>query len=222
MSVGLGAVWVLVCVWLGGAAGLITQEPLPYALDALEPHLSRRNMELHFHRHHAAYVAKANALLPPDASDAQLPELLRRADGPLRAHLGQHFNHQFFWRAIRPGGGGSPGGALLEKIERQFGSIDEFRSQFKERAAKHFGSGWAWLTMEPSSEELRIETTANGDFPTRSLPLLTLDLWEHSWYPTYENRKADYIESYLQHLVNWPFAENLYDEILRGKAKAEL
>ena len=191
----------------------VTLPPLPYQLDALEPHISRRTLSAHHGAHHAGYVTRTRALMrtPPDATD--LEDVVRssaRDRGPLFNAAAQTWNHAFLWRSMRPGGGGEARGAIAEAIEASFGSQQSFHQQFITAAGDQFGSGWAWLVKD--GERLKIVTTANADTPliTGQLPLLTIDVWEHAYYLDYQHRRLDYLAAFLGYLVNWDFAnENL-------------
>ena len=182
---------------------------LPYALDALEPHVSRRTLSAHHGSHHAAYVAKARAMLRTPAELAVLEDVVRTSAGQDRALFNaaaQAWNHAFLWNSMRPGGGSEAGGAIAEAIEESFGTQRAFCQQFVSAAGDQFGSGWAWLVLD--NGRLRIVTTSNADTPltTAQVPLLTLDVWEHAYYLDYQHRRLDYIAAFLGHLVNWDFA----------------
>ncbi len=183
--------------------------PLPYALDALEPHISRRTLSAHHGSHHAAYVAKARAMLRTPAELTVLEDVVRTSAGQDRALFNaaaQAWNHAFLWNSMRPGGGGEASGAMAEAIEESFGTQRAFSQQFVSAAGDQFGSGWAWLVLD--NGRLRIVTTPNADTPltTAQVPLLTIDVWEHAYYLDYQHRRLDYIAAYLGHLVNWDFA----------------
>ena len=188
-----------------------TLPALPYALDALEPHISRSTLEFHHGKHHAGYVNKLNAAIEgtPDA-DKSLEDLVRSSVGGVFNNAAQHYNHSFYWQCMKPGGGGQPSGALLDKINADFGSYEAFVEQFKTAGATQFGSGWAWLVLDNGT--LKITKTANADLPLAhgQKALLTMDVWEHAYYLDYQNRRPDYISTYLDKLVNWDFvAANL-------------
>jgi len=186
--------------------------PLPYALDALEPYLSRRTLSVHHGNHHAAYVAKTAALVKGTPLEtAPLEDIVRAAAGSeqncaLFNAAAQAWNHEFFWHSMRPGGGKDATGAVAQLIEESFGSQQAFRQQFVAAAGDHFGSGWVWLVLEAG--RLRIMTTANAETPltTAAYPLLTLDVWEHAYYLDYQHRRLDYIAAFLGNLINWDFA----------------
>lgn len=189
----------------------LTLPPLPFALDALAPWLSREALSLHHGRHHAGYVETTVKLVRgTPLESAPLERIVRLSavdpDRRLFHASAQAWNHEFFWNSLKPGGGGEPRGLLADRIRDSFGSHASFCEAFIKAATAHFGSGWAWLVLDGGA--LRVETTANADSfadsPHRAL--LTLDLWEHSYYPDYQNRRLEYVAAYLSHLVNWEFA----------------
>lgn len=200
---------------------------LPYAYDALEPHIDERTMTIHHTRHHGGYVTKVNKALekyPEWASKSieelvtsldQVPEDIRTA---VRNNGGGHANHSFFWQIMRPGGGGAPSGSLAPAINSTFGSFDSFKEQFNTAAANRFGSGWAWLTVNESNT-LVIISTPNQNSPLSQglIPILGLDVWEHAYYLNYQNRRADYIEAWWN-VVDWEKVNNLYEQA--GKSAA--
>lgn len=181
--------------------------PLPYSLDALEPHLSRRTLAAHHGHHHAAYVAKTRALIQGTPLESSSLENVVRssaeAGGALFNASAQAWNHDFLWRSMRPGGGGEATGAIAESIEQSFGSQKAFSQKFIAAAGDRFGSGWAWLVLEEG--RLEITSTPNAETPlvTTARPLLTLDVWEHAYYLDYQHRRLDYIAAFLAHLVDW-------------------
>jgi superoxide dismutase, Fe-Mn family len=197
----------------------ITLPPLPYALEALEPHLSRRALAAHHGHHHAAYVSKARALIQPTSLEsAVLDEVVRASARQNRALFNasaQAWNHAFFWQSMRPGGGGEARGAIALAIEASFGSQRAFCQQFVGAAGDLFGSGWVWLVLE--DERLQIIATSNAETPliTGQVPLLTIDVWEHAYYLDYQHRRLDYIAAFLGHLINWDFAN---DNLARWRA----
>jgi Fe-Mn family superoxide dismutase len=189
---------------------------LPYGLDALEPHISRQTLEFHHGKHHAAYVANLNKLIEgTDLDGKSLEDVVTAAAGDTAKagvfnNAAQVWNHSFYWQCMKPGGGGAPGGALAEKITADFGSFEAFVDQFKAAGATQFGSGWAWLVLENGT--LKVTKTANADLPLAhgQKALLTMGVWEHAYYLDYQNRRPDYITTYLDKLVNWDFvAANL-------------
>lgn len=185
--------------------------PLPYALDALEPYLSRRTLSAHHGRHHAAYIEKARALVvgTPLAS-CSLEEIVLQAAGLADRTLfhaaSQAWNHDFYWRSMKPGGGGEPHGQVAPMIEIAFGSYRKFCEEFTGLAVDQFGSGWAWLSFD--GDQLRSTATANAETPLTcgAVPLLVVDVWEHAYYLDYEHRRPGYVAAFLEHLVNWDFA----------------
>jgi Fe-Mn family superoxide dismutase len=199
----------------------ITLPPLPYALGALEPHISRRTLSVHHGHHHAAYVTKTRSLIQRTSLEsASLEDIVRSSaehDKTLFNASAQAWNHEFYWRSMRPGGGGEARGAIAQMIEDSFGSQRAFSQQFVTVAGDQFGSGWAWLVLEDG--RLRITATPNAQTPliTTQVPLLTIDVWEHAYYLDYEYRRLDYIAAFLGHLVNWEFAnENLAQQPARS------
>jgi Fe-Mn family superoxide dismutase len=184
---------------------------LPFAPDALAPHMSAETFEYHHGKHHNAYVTKLNEAIDgtPNA-DKGLEEIIMAADGGLFNNAAQHFNHSFFWNCLSPDGGGKPGGDLAKAIDRDFGSFDEFKSKFTAAAAGQFGSGWGWLVEKDG--KLQIMATANADLPMKhgAKALLTVDVWEHAYYVDYRNARPKYLDVFMDELVNWDFvARNL-------------
>ena len=192
----------------------VTQSLLPYELDALEPHISKRTMEFHYGRHHKGYVDKLNGLIEDaDYDNLTLEQVIdkARADGDddILKNALQAWNHGFLWQSMSPTGGQKPEGRIMEMIETGFGDLDGFYDAFTKAALGQFGSGWAWLVLDGG--KLRITTTANAESPvgTRQIPLLTLDVWEHAYYLDYQNERKRYVETFLTKLVNWDFAAAL-------------
>jgi Fe-Mn family superoxide dismutase len=183
---------------------------LPYAIDALAPHVSQETLEFHHGKHHNAYVDKLNGLVEGKSNDDLEAVILGAEPGPVFNNAAQHWNHTFYWSSMAPGGGGQPTGELAEAIERDFGSFDDFKQQLNEAAATHFGSGWAWLAHDGS--KLVVTGTHDADLPLNhgQKALLTIDVWEHAYYIDYRNKRPDYVGAFLDHLANWDFAaENL-------------
>ena len=189
---------------------------LPYSLDALEPHISRSTLEFHHGKHHAAYVTNLNNLVGgTELEGKSLDDTILAVDGDaskagLFNNAAQVWNHTFYWQGMKPNGGGAPTGDLAAKIEADFGSFDAFKEQFKTAGATQFGSGWAWLVLDNGS--LKITKTGNADLPLAhgQTALLTMDVWEHAYYLDYQNRRPDYISTFLDKLINWDFvAANL-------------
>jgi len=183
-----------------------TLPELPYAKDALAPHMSAETLEFHHGKHHQAYVTNLNKLIEgkPEANKS-LEEIILSSDGGVFNNAAQVWNHTFFWNCMKPNGGGEPTGELAEAIKRDFGSYDAFAEQFANAAATQFGSGWAWLVKE--DDKLKVVKTANADLPMKhgQKALLTIDVWEHAYYIDYRNARPKFIDTFLKHLVNWDF-----------------
>ena len=200
----------------------ITLPPLPYVLEALEPYISRRTLAGHHGHHHAAYVAKTRTLIQrTPLESASLTDIVlsssKEQDKRLFNASAQAWNHEFYWRSMRPGGGGEARGAIAELIEQSFGSHRAFSQQFVTTAGDQFGSGWAWLVLE--DERVHIVATSNAQTPltTAQVPLLTIDVWEHAYYLDYQHRRLDYIAAFLGHLIDWDFAnQNLARQLALG------
>jgi Fe-Mn family superoxide dismutase len=184
---------------------------LPYAYDALEPHIDARTMEIHHTKHHRAYVDKLNAALDkhPDLQKKSLEALLREINKvpedirtAVRNNGGGHANHSLFWTVMRKGGGGEPAGTLADAVKTTFGDFAKFRQLFSDAGANRFGSGWAWLVV--SAGKLAVESTPNQDSPLMEgkTPILGLDVWEHAYYLKYQNRRPEYIAAWWN-VVNW-------------------
>lgn len=187
------------------------QIALPYADNALEPYMSANTFSFHYGKHHAAYVTNLNKLIEgTELADKPLAEIVvtsfKEGKTPIFNNAGQVWNHNFFWQSMKPGGGGTPSGALADKINADFGSFDKFKEEFKTAAATQFGSGWAWLVVDNGT--LKVTKTPNAENPVvhGQTPLLTLDVWEHAYYLDYQNKRPDFISTFLDHLVNWDFA----------------
>jgi len=183
----------------------VTLPPLPYATDALEPHYTKENVELHHGKHHNAYVVKLNEL-KPDATDAGLVDLVKTSDGGVFNQAAQIWNHTFFWHSMKAKGGGKPTGAIAAAIDRDFGSYDNFRKEFITAGMTQFGSGWAWLVVDGG--KLKVVKTANADTPLKgsATAIITADVWEHAYYPSFKNLRQKFLETFLDSLVNWDFA----------------
>lgn len=201
----------------------LTLPRLPYPIDALEPHLSRRTLGIHHGQHHAGYIEKARALVRrTPLESASLEEIVLASAQPTGSALfnaaAQAWNHAFYWRSMRPGGGGEARGVIAQLIEDGFGSQREFSQQFITAAGDQFGSGWAWLVLD--GNRLRITATSNAETPlvTAQVPLLTIDVWEHSYYLDYQNRRLDYVAAFLAHLVDWEFANDNLSLALSARA----
>jgi superoxide dismutase, Fe-Mn family len=191
----------------------IALPPLPYDLDALAPHMSRRTLEFHHGKHHKAYVDNTIAAIKDTAlADADLVTVVRtaKADGnqKLFNNAAQAWNHTFFWHSLRPGGGGRPTGELARRIEHDLGGFDAFKKAFAAEATGHFGSGWAWLVLKDG--RLSVTSYHDADTPvvqTGVVPLLTADVWEHAYYLDYQNGRANFVAAFLDNLANWEEAE---------------
>ena len=184
---------------------------LPYAKDALEPHISANTLDFHHGKHHNTYVVNLNNLTKdtPLAS-AGLEDVIKDSAGdPGKAgvfnNAAQVWNHTFYWHCMKKGGGGKPQGELAAEIDNAFGSFDKFAEEFKNAAVTQFGSGWAWLVAENGA--LKVVKTGNADTPIArgQTPLLTVDVWEHAYYLDFQNRRPDYVQAFLDHLVDWDF-----------------
>ncbi len=189
-----------------------TLPPLPYAYDALEPHIGKETMTIHHDKHHAAYVNNLNAALEGKAelADKSVEDLVSNLDSvpeairpAVRNNAGGHINHTMFWEIMTPGGSSEPTGELAEAIKSAFGSFEDFKKQFNEAGVKRFGSGWAWL-VKGKDGKLAITSTANQDNPLMegSQPILGNDVWEHAYYLNYQNRRPDYLAAWWS-VVNW-------------------
>lgn len=177
---------------------------LPYAMDALEPFISKQTLEFHYGKHHQAYVTNLNKLVPgTEFENATLEEIIRKATGGIFNNGAQIWNHTFYWHCLKPNGGGEPSGKLAEAIVQKFGSFAEFKDKFSTAAATLFGSGWAWLVKTPE-RKLEIVQESNAGNPLRNghTPLLTCDVWEHAYYLDKQNRRPDYISDFWK-LVDW-------------------
>ena len=185
--------------------------PLPYPVHALEPYSSAKTMEFHYGKHHQAYVTTLNTLTKDTPLGNQSVEAVIRATANDQSKAAifdsaaQVWNHTFFWNCMRPGGGGRPTGDVAAAIERSFGGVDKFQEQFKQAAVTEFGSGWAWLVLD--GDTLKVTKTANAVNPLSQgqTALLTCDVWEHAYYLDYQNRRPDFVESFLHHLIDWDF-----------------
>jgi Fe-Mn family superoxide dismutase len=191
---------------------------LPYPFDALEPHIDARTMEIHHDKHHQAYVDNANkALEGTDWADASVEDVLRAIDelpedkrGPVRNNAGGHANHTLFWEIMGPGAGGEPSGSLADAIGSTFGSFEDFKTTLTQNGVTRFGSGWSWLVW--NGTDLEAYSTANQDSPIMQghTPILGIDVWEHAYYLTYQNRRPDYLEAWWN-VVNWEAVASRYE-----------
>ena len=199
-----------------------TLPPLPYAYDSLEPHIDARTMEIHYTKHHQTYVTNLNKALEGQslgepsvdelvAAIHTLPEELRTA---VRNHGGGHVNHSLFWTILGPKGSREPSGELAKALERDLGGYQQFRSQINKAALARFGSGWAWLSVDPQ-KQLVVEDTPNQNSPLMhgNIPILGIDVWEHAYYLKYQNRRAEYVEA-IFNVFNWDAVAERYKEAL--------
>lgn len=197
-----------------------TLPELPYAYDALTPHIDEETMHLHHEKHHATYVTKTNAALEnhPELAELSIVELMKKLDSvpeeiktAVRNNGGGHANHSLFWEILSPNGGGEPEGELADAIKEAFGGFDEFKEKFNETATGRFGSGWAWLVV--SDGKLEVIDTLNQDSPYSlgKTPVLGLDVWEHAYYLNYQNKRPDYIQAFWN-LVNWDEVAKRFNE----------
>ena len=181
--------------------------PLPYAMDALAPHISKETLEFHYGKHHQGYFNKLNnGIEGTEFADMALEDIVRKASGGIFNNAAQAWNHTFYWNSMSPNGGGTPSGKLAEAIDSSFGSFDKFKEEFTQKAATLFGSGWTWLAKKDDGS-LVIMNGQNAETPLRTgeTPVLTCDVWEHAYYIDYRNAKPKYIEAFWE-LVNWDFA----------------
>lgn len=181
---------------------------LPYAVDALAPHISKETLEFHYGKHHAGYVAKLGPLIEgTEFADAPLEDIIRKSEGGVFNNAAQVWNHTFYWNSLSPNGGGEPTGAIAAAINESWGSFAKFKEEFTNAAATLFGSGWAWLVKKDG--KLEIQKTSNADCPltTGATPILTCDVWEHAYYIDYRNARPQYIDAFWN-LVNWDFANS--------------
>ena len=187
-----------------------TLPPLPYAYDALEPNIDKMTMEIHYTKHHKAYVDNLNKAIAEGNINASLDDLIKNVSKyspAIRNNAGGHWNHSFFWNLMKPGGSGAPDGKIASSINETFGSLDVFKTRLEEAGLKRFGSGWAWLIVD-ANKKLSIGSTPNQDNPLmdvselKGTPILGVDVWEHAYYLKYQNRRGDYLKSWWN-VVNW-------------------
>ena len=186
--------------------------PLPYANDALSPHINPQTLSIHHGKHHQAYVTNLNKLVDgTDLAKKSLVEVIKATAGKadkagIFNNAAQVWNHTFYWQSMKPKGGGKPTGAIQKKIDTDLGGYDKFVADFSQAGATQFGSGWAWLVHEGG--KLKITKTGNAETPltTAAVPVLTMDVWEHAYYLDFQNRRPDYIKAFVEHLINWDFA----------------
>ncbi|MCW6507514.1 superoxide dismutase [Lichenifustis flavocetrariae] len=191
-----------------------TLPELPYAYDALGPYMSKETLEFHHDKHHQAYVTNGNNLLKgTEFEDKPLEEVVKGSFGKnagLFNNAGQHYNHIHFWKWMKPNGGGKPSGTIEKALTDSFGSFDKFKEDFIAAGTTQFGSGWAWLAVK--NGKIEVSKTPNGENPLvhGATPILGVDVWEHSYYIDYRNRRPDYLKAFVENLVNWDYVEELY------------
>jgi Fe-Mn family superoxide dismutase len=182
---------------------------LPYATDALAPHMSKETFEYHYAKHHQAYVTNLNNLIVgTEFAEASLEEIVKKSSGPIFNNAAQVWNHTFFWHSLKPAGGGEPSGPLATAINAKWGSYAAFKEAFTKSAVGNFGSGWTWL-VKKADGSVDLVNTSNAATPVTGAdkPLVTIDVWEHAYYIDYRNARPKFVETYLNSLVNWGFAE---------------
>jgi Fe-Mn family superoxide dismutase len=199
-----------------------TQQELPYSFNALEPYIDAQTMEIHYSRHAAAYAKALKEAADAEKVDSGKPveEVLAsvsKYSTKMRNNAGGHYNHELFWKSMKRAGGGQPSGRLFSAIESNFKSFDAFKTQFADAGKGRFGSGWAWLYLD-NQKNLKIGSTPNQDNPlmdvaeVKGFPLLGLDVWEHAYYLKYQNKRADYIDSWWN-VVNWDFVQQRFEQV---------
>ena len=193
--------------------------PLPYAKDALEPYVSAETVEVHYEKHHRGYVEKLRKLLE-GKEPASLEDLVMNESGPVFEQAAQVWNHDFYWRCMKDGGGGAPAGALAVALRKRFGSLDAFREKFTSLATGLFGSGYLWLCMDRDLIDLRPLSNADNPLRSHATPLLTIDLWEHAYYLDRKNDRPAYVRAFLEHLVDWEFVGANHDEAISHVTRA--
>lgn len=201
---------------------MYTLPSLPYAYDALEPHIDAKTMEIHHTKHHQAYIDKVNAALAgTEWETKEIEDVIRNLSSvpdekrmAVRNNGGGHYNHSIFWQMMSPEGGGEPTGELMQSIEETFGTFEEFQKKFEEAAATRFGSGWAWLVV--ASGKLEVVSTANQDSPLTDgkMPILGLDVWEHAYYLKYQNKRPDYCKAFWN-VVAWAEVERRFADAIK-------
>jgi Fe-Mn family superoxide dismutase len=185
-----------------------TLPPLPYAMDALQPHISKETLEFHYGKHHQAYATNLNNLIKgTEFENMGLEDIIKKSSGGIFNNSAQIWNHSFFWNSMKPNGGGAPTGALADAINKKWGSFDAFKEAFTKSAVGNFGSSWTWL-VKKADGSVDIANTSNAGTPltTADKALITIDLWEHAYYIDYRNRRPDFVGTFLKSLANWDFA----------------
>jgi Fe-Mn family superoxide dismutase len=197
--------------------------PLPYAFNALEPHIDAKTMEIHHGKHHGTYVSKLNAAVKgTDYENKSIEDIMRnisKQPAAVRNNGGGHYNHSLFWNIMSPNGGGKPKSDVAQAIDNKFGSFDKFKEEFSNAAANRFGSGWAWLAAD-SHGEIFVTSTPNQDNPLmdvaeeKGIPILGVDVWEHAYYLKYQNLRPDYVSAFFN-VINWEEVEKRYKAIAK-------
>ncbi|MGE5453465.1 MAG: superoxide dismutase [Acidobacteriota bacterium] len=185
-----------------------TLPPLPFAQDALVPHISKETFEYHYGKHHQAYVTNLNNLIPgTEFENMSLEDIIKKSSGGVYNNAAQIWNHTFFWNSLKPNGGGTPSGKLADAINAKWGSFEAFKEAFTKSAVGNFGSSWTWLVKKADGSVDIVNTGAAGTpLTTGDTALLTIDLWEHAYYIDYRNARPKFVETFLNHLANWDFA----------------
>ena len=191
-----------------------TLPPLPYAKDALQPHISAETLEYHYGKHHATYVTNLNNLIKgTEFENLSLEEIITKSSGGIFNNAAQVWNHTFYWNGMKPAGGGTPSGAAADAINAKWGSFDKFKEEFSKSALGNFGSGWTWLVQKPDGS-VDIVNTSNAGTPltTENKALLTVDVWEHAYYIDYRNARPKYLEAFVDNLINWDHVLEMYED----------
>ena len=219
LALGAGLLLPTRSLWAQAGDGPYELPKLSYPYDALEPHIDARTMEIHHTKHHAAYVANVNKAIAgtewaqksPEELIAHLDKLPESIRMTVRNNGGGHVNHSLFWTIMSKNGGGQPKGELAKAIDSQLGGFDKFATDFSDAAAKRFGSGWAWLCVDPRSKKLSVTSTPNQDNPITDglAPILGVDVWEHAYYLKYQNRRADYVKAFFN-VIDWQAVSERY------------
>lgn len=181
-------------------------KPLDYDYDALEPHISARTLKFHHTKHHQGYIDKLEkAIGDKPLADKSLEDIVRSTDGSTFNNAAQVWNHDFYWQCMKPEGGGDPDSKVSQALQRDFGSVDNFRQELTKAAKGQFGSGWAWLVLDGGKLKVLSTTDAENPLTEDQTPIVTIDVWEHAYYLDYQNERPKYIEAFLDHLINWEF-----------------
>ena len=185
---------------------------LPYAPDALSPHIAAATLSIHHGKHHQAYVTNGNKLIEgTEYAEMDIVDIIKATAGKddlsgIFNNAAQVWNHTFYWSSMKPGGGGAPTGAIADKIKTDLGGYDKFKARFIKAGATQFGSGWAWLVLNKGKLEITKTQNARNPMTRGAVPLLTMDVWEHAYYLDFQNRRPDYMTAFVDHLINWDFA----------------